>query len=233
VNTALTEVVAHTRTLLLDFDGPLCGIFAGYPAPTVADDLRRQLQTAGVDPTPAIAATNDPLQVLRLVADLRDDALTRRVADALRDVEVAAAATAEPTPHADWAIRAALDTGRSLAVVSNNSIQAVTAYLNRIELFPAFACVIARYDAMPPQLMKPHPHLIGLAFDSTGAAVESTALVGDTVSDIQAAGARSVRSIGYANKPGKAETLAHAGARAIITSMAELADALVATPIRP
>ena len=48
-------------------------------------------------------------------------------------------------------------------------------------------------------------------------------LVGDSVTDIQAAHLASVHSIGYANEPGKREGFAAAGVGAIINSLAELA----------
>lgn len=47
--------------------------------------------------------------------------------------------------------------------------------------------------------------------------------MGDSVTDIQGADLASAQSIGYANKPGKRERLAAAGAGAIINSLAELA----------
>jgi hypothetical protein len=37
----LDTIVSRTRHLLLDFDGPICSIFAGLPAATVADRLRK------------------------------------------------------------------------------------------------------------------------------------------------------------------------------------------------
>ena len=33
---SLGAIIARTRFLLLDFDGPICSIYAGLPAPTVA-----------------------------------------------------------------------------------------------------------------------------------------------------------------------------------------------------
>ncbi len=59
-------------------------------------------------------------------------------------------------------------------------------------------------------------------------------LVGDSVSDIQAARLASVHSIGYANEPGKRESFTAAGAGAIIDSLADLAlrlRARVANPV--
>ena len=39
----LDAIIARNRWLLLDFDGPICSIYAGLPAPTVADQLRKLL----------------------------------------------------------------------------------------------------------------------------------------------------------------------------------------------
>jgi phosphoglycolate phosphatase-like HAD superfamily hydrolase len=52
-------------------------------------------------------------------------------------------------------------------------------------------------------------------------------MVGDQITDIDAARQAGTHSIGYANKPGKAETLANA----IITSLGPLALALRARPL--
>jgi phosphoglycolate phosphatase len=53
-------------------------------------------------------------------------------------------------------------------------------------------------------------------------------MVGDSTTDVHAARAAGVRAIGYANKPGKRERLARAGADAIVTDMASLVSALPA-----
>ena len=59
-------VIGH-GPLLLDFDGPVCGIFAGYPAPRVARELIAALRAAGVDVPDATAEQTDPIEVLRLL----------------------------------------------------------------------------------------------------------------------------------------------------------------------
>ena len=228
---ALTRVVTHTRHLFLDFDGPICSIFAGRPAPGVAADLREVVARHGVGAGPDMTATDDPIQVLRLAAALGDDTLTHTVAAALRDAELLAAQTAEPTPDLDQVIRAALHSGRRLAVVSNNSAEAVTAYLSRQHLRSSFERVIGRYEGMDMRHLKPHNHLVSLAILAADANPSTTTFVGDTTSDIDAARTVPIASIGYANKPGKRQALADAGASALIATMAELADALSSTPI--
>jgi phosphoglycolate phosphatase len=38
------SIVDSSTGVLLDFDGPVCSIFANLPAPGVAEDLRRVLR---------------------------------------------------------------------------------------------------------------------------------------------------------------------------------------------
>src|SRR5262249_9616113 len=117
----------------------MCSIFAGLPAPTVASGLREVMAAAGASVDDRSASTDNPIQVLRLVAERGDDDLTRIVATALRESEMAAVETAEPTPHVDEVIAAARASGRRLAIVSNNSHEAVTTYLARRGLLSTFA----------------------------------------------------------------------------------------------
>jgi hypothetical protein len=43
----IEEIVAGARHLLLDFDGPVCSVFAGVGAPAVANQLRKTMTTVG------------------------------------------------------------------------------------------------------------------------------------------------------------------------------------------
>ena len=58
-----------TGPLLLDFDGPVCSIFAGYPAPRVAAGLVALLHVEGIAMPPEIRGEGDPLAVLRWVGE--------------------------------------------------------------------------------------------------------------------------------------------------------------------
>jgi phosphoglycolate phosphatase len=65
------DTLAHrTRHVLIDFDGPICEIFAGTPSHHVADELRRQLRAVRIDIPPGADTSDDPLEVFRVVADL-------------------------------------------------------------------------------------------------------------------------------------------------------------------
>lgn len=49
--------------------------------------------------------------------------------------------------------------------------------------------------------------------------------IGDAVRDVEAAHAAGVLAVGYANKPGKMEALAAAGAVSVVTTMKALTQA--------
>ena len=46
--------------MLIDFDGPVCQVFAGIPSHVVADELRSQLRATGINIPPDAATLDDP-----------------------------------------------------------------------------------------------------------------------------------------------------------------------------
>jgi phosphoglycolate phosphatase len=216
----LDAIVSATRHLLLDFDGPICSVFAGLPAHIIADRLRKLLGDHTRLPA-GIARTPDPIEVFTYAATISTD-LAARVEAEMTDQELAAVATAAPTPYVHEVVTACQNSGRSVSVVSNNSARAVHAYLARHGLNDRISLVVAR-TSHDPALLKPSPHLITQAVETLDAEPGDCTLVGDSVTDIQGARLASVQSIGYANKPGKRERLSEAGAGAIINSLADLA----------
>ena len=134
-------------------------------------------------------------------------------------------ATAAPTPYVHDVVTACQNSGRSVSIVSNNSARAVHAYLARHGLDDRISLVVAR-TSHDPALLKPSPHLITQAIEALNAKLGECTLVGDSVTDVQAARLASVHSIGYANKPGKADDLTAAGADAVIAHIDELTEAI-------
>jgi len=224
---ALGAIITRTRWLLLDFDGPICSIYAGLPAPIVAEKLRQLFPDELPDD---IANTPDPIEVFAYSATVSDE-LAARVEAEMADLEVAAVPTAEPTPYVHEVLASARESGRIIAVVSNNSLRAVNAYLDRHGLSGGIHLVIAR-TSCDPALLKPSPHLIDEAVNGLEADYGATALVGDSFTDIEAAHSARVASIGYANKPGKREHMTKLRAGAVIQSMGDLALSLRAHQMR-
>lgn len=223
---SLTQLLTGARALLLDFDGPICRIFSGYPAPQVAAELVDVLRRHGLDPPARVAAEPDPLEVLRWTGGTGDQEITRAVEDALCAAERRAVATAEPTPYGGDVIVAARQAGLPVAVVSNNSDEAVTAFLALHRLTEHVSPVIGRAYAQP-HCMKPNPDPILRAVRAIGADSKDCLLVGDSLSDISSAHASGVFVVGYANRPHKAEAFRLAGADMVIESMGEIVDALI------
>ncbi|GAA2803521.1 HAD family hydrolase [Nonomuraea dietziae] len=217
--------MGKVQYLLLDFDGPVCDIFAGLPARTVAASLRATLEQAGAVLSPAVRATDDPLEVFRFSASLGSE-LNRLALRTLTELEVKAVRTARPTPGAVDLIERARDRGLIVGIVSNNSVAAVTAFLARGGLTDRVAYVSARSTA-DPSLMKPNPHLLDQALIHLAADPSFALLVGDSVTDVEACKHAGVVAVGYANRPGKAERLANAGAELVVTSMEELVVPLI------
>jgi phosphoglycolate phosphatase len=78
-------------------------------------------------------------------------------------------------------------------------------------------------------LLKPSPHLVSRALDALGANADEAVLVGDSTSDIDAARHAGVRTIGYANKPGKVDHLTNSGAQLVIDDLDALVSVLLAS----
>ena len=218
---ALDAIIARNRWLLLDFDGPICSIFSGLPAPTVADQLRKLITSQSIPLPEDIEHTGDPIEVFAYAGTISPE-LAARVETELTDQEVAAVATAKPTSYVHDVLAACHESGRTAAVVSNNSERAVQTYLTRHGLDDRIGPVFAR-TSHDPALLKPSPHLIDEAVQVLNADPAATALVGDSITDIEGSRLAGIDSIGYANKPGKFDRMAAAGAGAVITTLAQLA----------
>jgi HAD superfamily hydrolase (TIGR01509 family) len=221
----LTATLANARVIFFDFDGPVCDVFAGLPAPEVAAELTvllaNQDEAAGVK----AAQTDDPIEVLR-IAHEAGTALGQTIEQALTAAEVrAVAAAGQPTPGAVEALSAARAAGREVAVVSNNSAQCVRSFLSFHDLEDYVTKIVGR-PSEHPHLMKPNPFPLVTAAEQMHVESTSCTLIGDSLTDIQAAHAAGATAIGYANKPHKADLFNEAQADVIIESMHDVAAAL-------
>lgn len=227
----LTVVLAPVEVLLLDFDGPVCRLFAGRPAVDVAARMRWELARAGAVLHGGAATSGDPLEVLRGCA-VQHPGLLALAHEVLADEECAAADLARPTPGAADVLAAAADRRRPtvVVVVSNNDARAVHRYLDAAGLGGAVAAVVGR-DGSDVTTMKPAARPLELgrrAAGRPGAAV----MVGDAVTDMSAARAAGVPGVGFATRPGRDAELRRAGAAVVVAAMTEVAQALRGQPPR-
>lgn len=217
--TSLRTLVANTEVILFDFDGPLCDVFAGHPAWRVARALERLIGEH--------YSTDDPLEILRLSADASLDILAK-VEDALIAEELSAVSVSRATEGGITAMRAHLDAGNRVGVISNNSHDAVVAFLESVGLRPRMSVIVGR-EPRKPWLMKPNPRPLRLALDTLKCAANSAVYVGDSNTDIEVAQKVGMPSVAYANKPGKRARFEALGATFVIDSMFELVAALSET----
>ncbi|MEV6661798.1 HAD family hydrolase [Nocardia fluminea] len=219
--TDLRRFMAERPCLLVDFDGPVCAVFSGLSSRHVAEQLGAAM---GVTLPDHLGATSDPFELLQYAAEISDEVAVKTERELTR-LEVQAVAVASPTPYAHDLIReAAGRDGGSVAVVSNNSAEAIDAYLHAHGLRTHVAGIYARTSAATQ--LKPSPHLLQAALAGLRADAGTASFTGDSVTDVLAADAAALPAIAYANKPGKVERFAPYAPAATITSMAALLDAV-------
>jgi N-acetyl-D-muramate 6-phosphate phosphatase len=205
---SLPQIISAARHILLDFDGPVCSIYAGTPASVIAGQLRQALQAAGISLPDEAASEPDPLEVFRAVARISDEsAITAQ--QLLTAFETRAITTARPAHGSADLIITAYRTGRTVTIVSNNSGAAITAYLAAHDLAGYIRAVIGR-DDHDPDLMKPSPYRVRAAAGLLNAEPSECAFIGDSATDVLAGRLAGVAIIGYAIKPAKADQLTRA-----------------------
>ena len=220
----LAELVRDRPVLLLDFDGPICSVFAGYPAHIIAAELREVAASHGIQVPATLADIDDPLAFLRGSGDIARVQQIPGGADALRDREVIAVETATPTLGAADVLQAAQATGRHVVIVSNNSTEAVKAYLRHNDLHVKH--VSARTDGMAPRLLKPDIFLVAKALRAIGMDASGALFVGDSPSDVTAGRSAGVAVVGFSNKPAKRAAMLSVGASVVVDNIAEFAEVM-------
>lgn len=210
----LRELVARTRYVLFDFDGPICRLFAGHPAGDIAREQVEWLDARGMGwvLTEEERLSPDPHGVLSSLARRRplDCDLIVGLEAHLTQQELRAALSAWPTAHADPLIRTWVAVGVPLAVVSNNSALTVAAYLSKRGTLSCFEPhIYGRTQNL--SLLKPNPKPLNLALTAMGASPETALMIGDTPSDHTAARLAGVRFLGYARNPESEKRMRDAG----------------------
>ncbi len=218
--------ISSAECVIFDFDGPLCHLFARRTAASVADALRAAYAEGPGGPAAGWPETSDPLRLLTAAFDdgtLLPPESARRMEQSLSSEEVAAAAIAFPTGYADTLVRTLHATGRTVAVATDNSADAVRRYLagrNLLEPFGERLC--GRVCNGTGLRLKPDPDCVLRALESTGTAPDATTMIGDSAQDAAAARAAGVGFVGYARNERKARELRAAGAEWVVGSLREV-----------
>ncbi|WP_234443683.1 HAD family hydrolase [Streptomyces sp. NRRL B-24484] len=166
----------------------------------------------------------DPLALFAQIASARPE-ITAKVDATLANLEKQAALMGKPNPHGDMLIHACIRTGRQVSIVSNNSGIAIEAYLSARGLTRQVDGVFGRVPGEPSS-MKPSPRLLLDAMEAAPSIPADSIFIGDSARDVEAGRAAGVETISYANKPGKENRLADAGAVIVAHSMKQITTAL-------
>lgn len=145
----VVELLAERDHVLLDFDGPVCGIFGG---PVNDHDVADRLKQLLGDVLPAdIANTHDPFDVLGYSASCGP--ATAKVVDTqLSRLEGEAVVSAPEAPGAADALRSLHGAGFTITIVSNNAVTAVRTFLVLHNLTSCVRRISAR-DYTDPALL--------------------------------------------------------------------------------
>ncbi|MFP1626219.1 HAD family hydrolase [Streptomyces sp. 5K101] len=230
------ELFSRARLVLLDFDGPVCDLFAQRSAPGIARRLCERIGPDGLHRAGIDAGVTDPLAVLIAThrADPGDESgRGLAVRKLLAEEETLAAATAAPTPGAVPLMERLVTAGKLLGVASNNCAPAIRAHLLRHGLIAHFTDpdrpgdghrIVGRHD--DPDLMKPHPYALEALLRATGTAPGDGVMIGDSPNDALAAAEAGVRFIGVHPDAAKRDALRDAGAEHLVDSVHELVAAV-------
>jgi phosphoglycolate phosphatase len=213
------ELLASADAVLLDFDGPICSVFAGLDAHVASQRATEALRREGHEIPPRWPHARDPHALLRQIAESLPPAAVLTADRTIAAVEEEAVLSATTTAGLQ-ALLSAVE-ARPWAIVSNNSTSCIDRWITDRDLSPPPSAVVGRVIGRP-QLMKPNPYVLSVALASLGVPATSAILVGDSVSDMEAARAAEVPAVGYANKRGKRQRLLTAGADAIIEDLVDL-----------
>ncbi|MFK8911807.1 HAD family hydrolase [Streptomyces sp. YS-3] len=191
------DLLDAAQCVIFDFDGPVCDLFAKYTAADVVEDLCEWLERVLDVSVPPGEFAADPLGYLGLVErNLHGGRWVRELEKRLTEQEERAAESAQPTEGAADLIREldALET--RLGIATNNSAEAVGAYLRRMDLAESFGAHVHGRAADIAKL-KPDPDCLLRVLGSTGSAPEEAVMIGDSEKDLGAAARLRVPFIAF------------------------------------
>nr|WP_202501114.1 HAD family hydrolase [Streptomyces sp. SID5785] len=228
----MAELVRGARYVLLDFDGPICRLFAVRRAQDIARAQVEWLDRQGLGSILSETEREDPdpHTTLRLLAEQRRGSdLVVEMEKRLTAEELGAVGTAWPTPYADPLIRTWSAVGVRLAITTNNAPEAAGRYVENRGLSDCFhRHIYGRTQDL--ELLKPHPHCLHRALNAMGADPAAALMIGDATTDLVAAEAAGVPFLGYARSEHKEAALRSAGAKHVIDSLEPLLTVLRTRP---
>ncbi|GAA2287693.1 hypothetical protein GCM10010368_68700 [Streptomyces roseiscleroticus] len=231
---ALALVLADTESVLLGFQGTLAVVPSNRRSRMTKalatrlvelrhpDDALRGERLRRGGPAPVQDGHADPLDLLRALAQHR---LAPELSGALDEIEQRNLGAAQPLAFSGPLVYALADRGLGVAVVTDHSARAVSAYLARRGLTGSVSGGVHGRSHVPLRLM-PDPECLLRALDRLGTAADDAILVGSSVAEFTAASAIGLPFVGHAADRSAARQLREAGCRCVITSLEPLLRAV-------
>ncbi|MEU6348719.1 HAD-IA family hydrolase [Streptomyces sp. NPDC047072] len=230
---AVFNLLSDARAVLFDFDGPVCDLFGGASTEDVAKKVKDRARWMWRTLDQEVEKCDDSHGILRKLRTMYDEAdpkprfrlpLTlaeRVVARQERD----AVRRAQPTPDIGAVVELLNALELPLAIVSNNAERAIRMYLKKKKLQGLFTSVCGR-DPKNAGLMKPHPDCVNRAVSRLSLDPTDCVLVGDQLTDLQAAQEARTPFLGITPDRSRAEKMVEYGATAVVTSYEPVLTAL-------
>ncbi|MDH6451116.1 MULTISPECIES: HAD-IA family hydrolase [unclassified Streptomyces] len=222
---AVFQLLTGAQAVLFDFDGPVCDLFGGAPTKGVADKVKRKARRYWRRLDREVEECHDSHGVLRRLRDMYDRSepkprFRRPLALAERTVtrqERGAVKTAVRTPGVVTLVDLLLELGLPLVVVSNNAEGPIRKYLKDPELKGKFTDVCGR-DPKDAGRMKPDPDCVRRALDRLSLDASACVLIGDQLTDLEAARSAGTPFIGFTQDTSRAKRMVELKADAVVTS---------------
>lgn len=208
------HTINESQIILLDFDGPIAGLFHNVHIVNEVEALR-----VTHIPHAEILPDYDHLELIRQAHSTGETNVWSAMEADVVAFEIRAAQCAPMTNHFE-AFLASLD-GKQIAVVTNNAPEAVVAFSEANGGILAGVPVFGRLEGQPG-LLKPHPSALHRAIEHYNGTAEQSVLVGDSGTDVIVANLIGAKSVAYALTDETVGSLTSLNPTSLIRSLHEM-----------
>ncbi|MFG2886597.1 HAD family hydrolase [Streptomyces sp. NPDC048297] len=231
-HTMLQRLLRGVDAVLFDFDGPVTDLFRDESTAPVAQEIKDAVRRIWGPLDPDVEECDDSHGVLRRLRDMFD-----RPSIAHRDLRGLSTAEAIVTRYEYKAVEAAkpvhglvplidalLRLDLRLVIVSNNSDGPVWEFLKNWQMPSKFDHVVGR-DPEELRHLKPDPYSVHCALRHLELPAERTLLIGDQLTDLQAAREAGTLFLGHTPSVLHAQEMTRRGADGVVDSHTPLRQA--------
>ncbi|MEU0966354.1 HAD family phosphatase [Streptomyces sp. NPDC005917] len=229
---ALQQLLSHpdedkrVGAVLLDFDGPVTDLFRDESTAPVARRIKETVRKFWGQLDRDVETCDDSHGILRCLRDMYDRPAPQRLdpqalmaaEKIVTDYEYEVVESAVPAPHVLRLIDVLSERKLPLVIVSNNADGPIWEFFKRekVQRQEKVAAVVGRDPLL--RSMKPAPDSVRYAVDLLGTRPECCLLVGDQVTDLQAAQRAGTPFLGYTQSPEREERMLGLGAYSVVSS---------------